>query len=570
MTSKVALPIAPSPEPFASSGLASKDDMIRRQTDDPRKPAPDQGLKRLASFTAPEAFVLKALLVDDDHSNDGTQETRKMLNTPLTRLNDEMLFTVPQIIPDYRTKPPKARRPSIKGLWHAFEDKIHPKVLISKSALKVNSNHIASGEHGASLTKNSGGKPPCVPRNKPSHRRVASTSSAGSSRHRLASSESESSFNDIYPSDQEVRPENRDRSDDGSSWDSQDDANHRDYDAWEVLKDEYASDFGFDFTSPSGGASFDDDQIASSFQILGTSVDDEAAQPHVMSPPLLDALQMFLPDSQQGQNFWLRFSLIRDGASLETLKRYVRACEHTIIAIETPKGEVFGCYTSSPWRTDRGFYGSTPAFVWKMRHSRQTKCASLFDQAHLESEIDVFIASGYQDKIQVCRHDCLAVGGDENMPNVESFDDIHDALEAADHCGFAIYLDDDLLRGTTSHCSTFYNPALCGTGSHSEVFEVAGLEVWSLTPEFDVKSAEKLEMTKFFIEESVRSMSSPPTPSGRRSRQFSSNDLEQVSFYRRVGHDPDSESRRDRWQYLNTMNGIGSVPRGMGGSPRWA
>ena len=68
--------------------------------------------------------------------------------------------------------------------------------------------------------------------------------------------------------------------------------------------------------------------------------------------------------------------------------------------------------------------------------------------------------------------------------------------------------------------------------------------------------AEKLEMTKFFIEESIRNLSVPRTPynSERSNSNFSSDDLDPRKFYQRVGHDTDSQARRDRWEYMNTMH----------------
>ena len=181
------------------------------------------------------------------------------------------------------------------------------------------------------------------------------------------------------------------------------------------MKDEYARDFGFDYSTR--GASVDsvlnNEDTGNVFKILGTSADDPSVQPHVLSPPLMDALASFLPDGATGENFWLRYSLVRDGASLDTMRSYVRGAHYTIIAIETPKGEVFGSFTSSPWRNNFGYFGSHPSFVWKMRRNRRQKCSSLFEQAKLESEVDVYMSTHRKELVQVCRHEQLAVGGDK-------------------------------------------------------------------------------------------------------------------------------------------------------------
>jgi len=87
--------------------------------------------------------------------------------------------------------------------------------------------------------------------------------------------------------------------------------------------------------------------------------------------------------------------------------------------------------------------------------------------------------------------------------------------------------------------------------------------------------AEKLEMSKYFVEQSTRNMSfrssqgGHQSPPGSASSSFRSSDLTQSEFYRRVGHDPESEERRQRWQYRNMMDGFGGGQRGMGASPRY-
>ena len=113
-------------------------------------------------------------------------------------------------------------------------------------------------------------------------------------------------YEDI-PSDEEVRREDdKDNHTECSSW--ADDIHYEHFDAWEVLKDEYAQDFGFDFSERGGNAALVDyDENPHTFLILGTSVEDKSSQPHVLSPPLMDALTNFLPDQLVGENFWMKF-----------------------------------------------------------------------------------------------------------------------------------------------------------------------------------------------------------------------------------------------------------------------
>ena len=159
---------------------------------------------------------------------------------------------------------------------------------------------------------------------------------------------------------------------------------------------------------------------------------------------------------------------------MDTMKQYVRAPQYTIIAIETDRGEVFGCFTSQPWRTYPGYFGGAPAFVWRMKHSRRSKCFNLFDQAQLESEIEVYPFLGDSQYVQVCKHDLLAVGGDEAMGSMDFLGDSPSISSELAMSGFAIALEDDLLKGTTSPGTTFNNPSLCGPGDRTEVFYVSG------------------------------------------------------------------------------------------------
>jgi hypothetical protein len=217
-----------------------------------------------------------------------------------------------------------------------------------------------------------------------------------------------------------------------------------------------------------------------------------------------------------------------------------------------------------------------------MRSSRQTKCSSLFEQARLESQIDVYPYSGKLNLVQACRRNLLAVGGDDMKD--ESLVRLTPALAAGgriplDRNGFAFALEEDLLKGTTSPCSTFQSPALCGSSGDSTVFFTSGVEVWTLTPCRDVDAAEKMEMTRFFIEHStrgspgssIRSSSLSPTGSTHASTRWGSRELNQEEFFRRVGHDVQSEERRQLWQDRNGMDGdLGRTASGdFGRSPRF-
>lgn len=267
------------------------------------------------------------------------------------------------------------------------------------------------------------------------------------------------------------------------SWDLES-SNSVAVDAWGVLEDEYAEGYGAFNTLP--------------FRILGTSANDIACHPHVLSPPLMESLQNFLPPTISESNFWLKYSLVRDGASLSSLLRNIRGTRRTLIAIETVEGEVFGSFTSLPWRRNWNYFGNGESFLWRMRRSRSENDAqhSILDQAKLESELEVFYWSGKNNLVQYCTHEMLAVGGgllrDDNRVDISD--------ERPDTGGFGLAIDSDLLRGTSSPCATFQSPPLSKSHSNGSPFEILNMEVWTLTPCGSVAEAENMEMTALFLE----------------------------------------------------------------------
>jgi hypothetical protein len=106
------------------------------------------------------------------------------------------------------------------------------------------------------------------------------------------------------------------------------------YDPWKIIEDEYVNGYGGGGTLP--------------FLILGTSANDVDAHPHVLSPPLMESLQAFLPLTESGDNFWMKYSLVKHGASYFTFLQHARGARYSILAIETVDGEVFGAFVRFP------------------------------------------------------------------------------------------------------------------------------------------------------------------------------------------------------------------------------
>lgn len=334
-----------------------------------------------------------------------------------------------------------------------------------------------------------------------------------------------------------------------SSWDYNE-GGYEHYDTWDVLRDEYAQDFGYNFTRNENSDS--DEDADEHFAILGTSQDDSSSTPHVLSPPIMSSLLNFIPVKLSGENYWLKYSLLRDGASLETLYRYIKAATNTIVAIQTTDGDTFGSFTASPWRITKGYFGSGESFLWKLRRNRNTPCHSLFDQAHLESEIDVFPFSSLNSCVQLCTEKAFGAGcGEMSNKDTQNSDDDYPSTSTNDikqvACGFGFALQSNLQYGTTSPCATFCNPSLIHDGS---VFEVGNLEVWTFTPFYTVDEAEKLEMKLYFLEglqspTGTNSSISSRSNTGRYSHSTKQNSLpqgffsreNQEAFYRRMGQE---------------------------------
>jgi hypothetical protein len=235
------------------------------------------------------------------------------------------------------------------------------------------------------------------------------------------------------------------------------------------------------------------DDDAPTFCVLAPSIPNLIRNPTVLSPPIMDALRAYLPFAVQQDNFWLKYSMVHDGASMRVLSHKVRNSARTILAIETDQGDVFGSFTSSPWRVRRnGYYGSGEAFLWRLKKSRFTPCATVKEQIQLESDVEVFEWSRDNRNIQTWSgmEGELSVGGGG----------YEDGTECPDKdFGSGISITGDLSRGVSEKCLTFNSPPLTTRKTNDGVFNITNIEVWTLTPVDALDVAEKLELGRQFI-----------------------------------------------------------------------
>ena len=144
----------------------------------------------------------------------------------------------------------------------------------------------------------------------------------------------------------------------------------------------------------------------------------------------------------------LAYCTHRDGYSLSTLYRKCaasRSKEHiycSILVIQDSGGGRFGCVAFAPWAVHpHQFYGTGETSVFQLS---PRKLMWKWNEESIDHRTDFF---------QYSSHDAIGVGG-------------------AGH--FAIWVDNDLLDGTSNACETFHSPCLASQGD----FKVDKLEVW--------------------------------------------------------------------------------------------
>ena len=226
------------------------------------------------------------------------------------------------------------------------------------------------------------------------------------------------------------------------------------------------------------------------FSILGADGNDMS--PRVITPAMMEALRGFMPFKVNDYNFWLKFSLVRDGASLATLLATVRTLPYTMIGVETDYGEVFGSFTGTPWRIGGKWYGSGEAFLWRLKKRRYTSPTNS-RKSNFEREMEIYPCTGDDKLVQYCTAKTIAVGGGDWQHNSCPYSDSDQGI------GFMV--DGDLAGGETNSCATFSNPKLAKHTTSSSEFVIRNLEVWTLTPCINLEDATKMELHRMLVEE---------------------------------------------------------------------
>mmetsp|Transcript_11508 Transcript_11508/g.14263 ORF Transcript_11508/g.14263 Transcript_11508/m.14263 type:complete len:329 (-) Transcript_11508:258-1244(-) len=161
-----------------------------------------------------------------------------------------------------------------------------------------------------------------------------------------------------------------------------------------------------------------------------------------------------LPKTDQIK-FWKRvYSLTRHGDAFEVMLRNVECYRHTLLVIETTKGEILGGYADTSWgminkktMKNRNFYGGGLTFLFNIStEERQTD----------GDVVNIYKWTGANHYCQVCDIDKgeLAMGGGGD---------------------FGLIVQDNFSHGSSGSCETFGNPPLVDGG----LFKVLKMEVYT-------------------------------------------------------------------------------------------
>ncbi|KAD7478447.1 hypothetical protein E3N88_01583 [Mikania micrantha] len=161
----------------------------------------------------------------------------------------------------------------------------------------------------------------------------------------------------------------------------------------------------------------------------------------LMTEDTRTALYVALPVLSQGKKWVLLYSTWRHGISLSTLYRRSNLCPGlSLLVVGDRKGAVFGGLVEAPLKpsTKKRYQGSNNTFVF----TNTPGCPVVFRPT-----------AGINRYFTLCSTEYLALGGGNH---------------------FALYLDNDLLNGSSLASETYGNSCL----SHTQDFEVKEIELW--------------------------------------------------------------------------------------------
>ncbi|KAG0471659.1 hypothetical protein HPP92_016205 [Vanilla planifolia] len=175
----------------------------------------------------------------------------------------------------------------------------------------------------------------------------------------------------------------------------------------------------------------------------------------IMSEDMRKFLYFSLPAVAQGRVWLLLYSTWRHGISLSTMYRKSFLCPgYCLLVVGDQKGTVFGGLVEAPLRpSNKKYQGTNSSFVF----------------TNLYNNPVIFRPTGINHYFILCSPDYFAMGGGSH---------------------FALYLEADLLSGSSYKSETFGNSCL----AHSENFKVKEIELWGFV--YASKYQEMLSLSK--------------------------------------------------------------------------
>ncbi|KAJ0252414.1 TLDc domain-containing protein [Hirschfeldia incana] len=151
------------------------------------------------------------------------------------------------------------------------------------------------------------------------------------------------------------------------------------------------------------------------------------------------SLHTALPALVQGRKWVLLYSTWRHGITLSTLYRKSQLWPGlSLLVVGDKKGSVFGGLVEAPLKpTDNKYQGTNNTFVFTDKSAQPT----------------IYRSTGANRFYTLCSKDFLALGGGGR---------------------FALYLDSELLHGSSACSETYRNPCL----ANSQDFDVKEVELW--------------------------------------------------------------------------------------------
>jgi len=158
------------------------------------------------------------------------------------------------------------------------------------------------------------------------------------------------------------------------------------------------------------------------------------------------ALNQFLPARCIGSKWMLKYSSRNHGTSIGTLYRQAaNTTSPNLLIIKTLCGSTIGALASHPLRVQEHFFGSGESFLFR------------FKKSSMANDFAQFPWSGKNNFFTRCTKDTLVFGSSEG--------------------DYAIWIPDNLLRGTSKPCETYMNPTL----TKEKDFEICDVELWAFS-----------------------------------------------------------------------------------------